>query len=84
VLFQSMEKLAEQDPEAFEGLSSSKTGTPARKAATKKLRDLIATTTNFPGVTGSITLDENRNASKPAVVLEIKGGKKVYNTTINP
>jgi branched-chain amino acid transport system substrate-binding protein len=84
VLFQSLEKLSEQDPEVFEGLSSGKTGSPARKAATKKLRDLIATTTNFPGVTGSITLDENRNASKPAVVLEIKGGKKVYNTTINP
>ena len=28
--------------------------------------------------------DEARNASKPAVVLEIKGGKKVYSTTINP
>ena len=84
VLFQSMEKLAEQDPEAFKGLSSSKAGSPQRKAACKKLRDLIATTTNFPGVTGNITLDENRNASKPAVVLEIKGGKKVYNTTINP
>ena len=84
VLFQSMEKLADQDPEAFKGLSSSKAGSPQRKAACKKLRDLIATTTNFPGVTGNITLDENRNASKPAVVLEIKGGKKVYNTTINP
>jgi hypothetical protein len=35
-------------------------------------------------VTGTITLDENRNASKPAVVLEIKGGKKVYNTMIAP
>jgi branched-chain amino acid transport system substrate-binding protein len=84
VLFQSMEKLANLDPEAFTGLSSSKAGSPQRKAACKKLRDLIATTTNFPGVTGTITLDENRNASKPAVVLEIKGGKKVYNTTINP
>jgi len=84
VLFQSMEKLADQDPEAFKGLSSGKAGSPQRKAACKKLRDLIATTTNFPGVTGNITLDENRNASKPAVVLEIKGGKKVYSTTINP
>ena len=84
VLFQSMEKLAEQDPATFRGLSSAKAGTPLRKTACKKLRDLIATTTNFPGVTGNITLDENRNASKPAVVLEIKGGKKVYRTTINP
>jgi branched-chain amino acid transport system substrate-binding protein len=84
VLFQSLEKLNEQDPATFKGLSSSKAGSAERKAAEQKLRDIIATTTNYPGVTGSITLDENRNATKPAVVLEIKGGKKVYNTTINP
>jgi branched-chain amino acid transport system substrate-binding protein len=35
-------------------------------------------------VTGVITLDANRNASKPAVVIEIKDGKKIYNTTVNP
>jgi branched-chain amino acid transport system substrate-binding protein len=84
VLFGALGRLHEQDPEEFKALSSSKAGTAARKTAEKKLRDLIATTTNFPGVTGTITLDENRNASKPAVVLEIKGGKKVYSTTINP
>jgi branched-chain amino acid transport system substrate-binding protein len=84
VLFQCMDKLATQSPEVFKGLSSSRAGSPERKAACKQLRDLIAATTNFPGVTGNITLDANRNASKPAVVLEIKGGKKVYNTTINP
>ena len=84
VLFQSMQKLAEADPAAFRGLSAAKAGSPERKAATKKLRDLIATTTNYPGVTGNITLDEHRNASKPAVVLAIKDGKKVYDTTINP
>ena len=84
VLFQSMEKLSEQDAAAFSGLSSSKAGTPARRTATKKLRDLIATTTNFAGITGNITLDENRNATKPAVVIAIKDGKKLYNATINP
>jgi len=84
VLIQSLTKLAEQDPEVFKGLSSSKAGTDARREATKKLRDLIATTTNYPGVTGTITLDEHRNASKPAVVLAITGGKKVYRTTVNP
>ncbi len=84
VLFQSMQKLSESDPAAFKGLSATKAGSPDRKAATRKLRDLIATTTNFPGVTGNITLDEHRNASKPAVVLAIKAGKKVYETTINP
>ena len=84
VLFTALEKLYEQDAAAFKGLSSSKAGTPERKAAQQKLRDLIAATSNYPGVTGNITLDENRNATKPAVVLEIKGGKKVYRTTINP
>ena len=84
VLFQALTRLHEQDPNMFKALSSSKAGSPDRKAATKKLRDLIATTTEYPGVTGMITLDENRNATKPAVVLEIKGGKKVYNTTIQP
>lgn len=84
VLFAAMEKLNEQDPTTFAGLASSKAASPERKAATKKVRDLIATTTNYPGVTGTITLDENRNATKPAMVIEIKGGKKVYRTTINP
>ncbi|HYM80477.1 MAG TPA: ABC transporter substrate-binding protein [Candidatus Limnocylindria bacterium] len=83
VLFASLERLAEQDPESFKGLSS-KAGTEARRAATKKLRDLIATTTNYPGATGVITLDENRNASKPAVVIGIEGGKKVYKASISP
>jgi branched-chain amino acid transport system substrate-binding protein len=84
VLFQSLQKLAEQDPAVFKGLSSSHAGSAERKTAEQKLRDIIATTTNFPGVTGNITLDEHRNASKPAVVLAIRGGKKVYNTTVNP
>jgi branched-chain amino acid transport system substrate-binding protein len=84
VLFSCMEKMASEDPTTFAGLSSSQAGSPARKAACAKLRDLVAATQGYPGVTGSITLDAHRNATKPAVVLEIKGGKKVYNTTINP
>ncbi len=48
------------------------------------LRDAIAATAGFKGVTGTITLDENRNASKPAVVLKIEGGKAVFNTTVEP
>jgi branched-chain amino acid transport system substrate-binding protein len=84
VLLQSLTKLHEQAPELFAGLSSSKAGTDQRREASRKLRDLIATTTNYPGVTGTITLDEHRNASKPAVVLAITDGKKVYRTTVNP
>jgi len=84
VLFGAMEQLATQDPQAFQGLASSKAGSEARKAACQKVRDIIAATKNYPGVTGSITLDANRDASKPAVVIEIKDGKKIFRTSIAP
>lgn len=84
VLFQSLAKLAEQDAASFAALSSARAGSDARKAAEHKLRDLIATTTNFEGVTGTITLDEHRNASKPAVVIAIRDGKKVFAGSFNP
>jgi branched-chain amino acid transport system substrate-binding protein len=48
------------------------------------IRDAIAQTKDFPGVAGTISLDENRNAVKPAVVLEVEGGKLKYITTISP
>ncbi len=84
VAFQKMQALHDQDAATFAGLASSKAGTPARKAATAKLRELIAGLANYPGITGNITLDKDRNPTKPAVVIAIKGGKKVYETTINP
>ena len=84
VLFTALERLAEQDPAAFKGLSSTRAGSEARKTASQKLRDLIADTQEFAGVCGTISLDANRNASKPAVVIEIKDGKKLYNTSIKP
>ncbi len=49
-----------------------------------KVRDAIAATKDFDGVTGKITLDAARNAVKPAVVLQVKDGKLVYVETINP
>lgn len=49
-----------------------------------KLRDAIAATSNFPGVTGQITIDAERNAVKPAVVLKLQDSKFVYETTIYP
>ncbi|HVP60116.1 MAG TPA: ABC transporter substrate-binding protein [Myxococcaceae bacterium] len=48
------------------------------------IRNAIAATRNFPGVTGTITLDEKRNATKPAVVLEVGKGKTRYVATIAP
>jgi branched-chain amino acid transport system substrate-binding protein len=84
VLFGCLKKIATDDPAMFKAFGSSKAGTPERKAAEAKLRELIAATKDYDGVTGTITLDQNRNASKPLVVLEIKGGKKVFNSSINP
>lgn len=49
-----------------------------------KLRDAIAQTRDFPGVTGKITIDSDRNAVKPAVVLKLQDSKFVYETTISP
>src|SRR4029434_844161 len=40
-----------------------------------KLQDALAQTKNFPGVTGMITMDANRNAIKPAVVLKLQDVK---------
>jgi len=48
------------------------------------VRNAIAATKNFPGVTGTITLDDKRNATKPAVVLEVGKGKTKYVATIAP
>ncbi|HYR75374.1 MAG TPA: ABC transporter substrate-binding protein [Pyrinomonadaceae bacterium] len=49
-----------------------------------KLRDAIAATKDFPGVTGVITINAERNAVKSAVVLKIQDGKFVYQETIKP
>lgn len=48
------------------------------------LRDAIAQTKDFPGVTGNITLDPNRNATKPAVVLQVRGKGYKYMETVSP
>ena len=49
-----------------------------------KLRDAISATRDFPGVTGKITIDKDRNAVKPAVVLKVVDGKYQYVESINP
>ncbi|MET0626362.1 MAG: ABC transporter substrate-binding protein [Pyrinomonadaceae bacterium] len=49
-----------------------------------KLRDAIAATKGFAGVTGSININESRDAVKPAVVFELRDRKLVYKETIQP
>lgn len=44
----------------------------------------IAETDGFQGVTGEISIDEQRNAVKPAVILEMVDGQPTYVTTIVP
>ena len=49
-----------------------------------KLRDALAQTKDFAGVTGIISMDANRNAVKPAVVLKLQDAKYIYQETIQP
>ena len=49
-----------------------------------KLRDAIAATKDFPAVTGKITINENRDATKSAVILKIEDGKFKYLETVEP
>jgi len=48
------------------------------------IRDALAQTRDFPGVSGKITIDSNRNASKPVVVLAIKDERIQFFEKINP
>jgi branched-chain amino acid transport system substrate-binding protein len=49
-----------------------------------QLKAAIAATRNFAGVTGTISLDQERNAVKPAVVLKLQDKKYIYVETIYP
>lgn len=49
-----------------------------------KLRDALAETKNFAGVTGIISMDQDRNAVKPAVVLKLQDTRYIYQETIQP
>jgi branched-chain amino acid transport system substrate-binding protein len=50
----------------------------------KAVRDALAQTKNFEGVTGNITMDKDRNPEKSAVILKITGGKATYESTVEP
>jgi branched-chain amino acid transport system substrate-binding protein len=50
----------------------------------KQLRDALAQTKDFSGVTGVISIDTNRNAVKPAVVLKLQDASYIYQETIQP
>jgi branched-chain amino acid transport system substrate-binding protein len=49
-----------------------------------KLRDAIAATKNFEGVTGKTTIDAQRNSEKAAVMLVVKNGKTEFFEQVSP
>ncbi|HKX11509.1 MAG TPA: ABC transporter substrate-binding protein [bacterium] len=49
-----------------------------------KIRDALAATTGLQGVTGSITIDADRNAKKRIVILKIEGGKVKFHKALEP
>ncbi len=58
-----------------------------RRAGTTEsaaLRDAIAATKGFDAITGTITLDEKRNASKPALILTVKNGGFQFVEKVQP
>jgi branched-chain amino acid transport system substrate-binding protein len=48
------------------------------------LATAIAQTKDFAGVTGRISIDEKRNASKPAVIVQMQQGKPVFVAQVYP
>jgi branched-chain amino acid transport system substrate-binding protein len=49
-----------------------------------KVRDALAATKDFPGASGVITIDADRNARKPIVILKIDGGKTHFVGSVDP
>ncbi|HTY40253.1 MAG TPA: ABC transporter substrate-binding protein [Thermoanaerobaculia bacterium] len=50
----------------------------------RRVRDALAATKNFAGVTGTITMDADRNPIKPAVVLKVVGGRFQFADSVAP
>jgi branched-chain amino acid transport system substrate-binding protein len=49
-----------------------------------KIRDALANTKDFKGVSGTITMGEGGDPVKSMVINKVEGGKFVYVTTVNP
>ena len=82
VLTSALERLRQEDPAGFKALCGPRSD--KQKPARAKLRDMIASTKDFPGVTGRISLDASRNAVKPAVFLGIENRAYKYVAAVEP
>ncbi len=57
----------------------------AKSLDKKDIRDAVADTKSYDGVTGSISINKDRNADKSAVVIAVKSGAFDYQATVpNP
>ena len=58
----------------------------ARAGSTEgeRVREALASTKDFPGVTGVITMDADRNPVKPAVILRVEGGRFRFAGSVAP
>ncbi len=56
----------------------------ANSADGAKIREALAATKDFQGVSGAITMGEGGNPIKSMVINKVEGGKFVYVTTVNP
>ncbi len=79
-----------RNPDAFAALGYDSVYVLAdalRRAGTTEgplLRDALAATRNFAGVTGATTIDANRDASKPASIIAIRNGRLEFLKTVAP
>jgi branched-chain amino acid transport system substrate-binding protein len=55
----------------------------AKEVTPEGIREAIQDTKGFQGAIGSITIDAERNADKPIVIVQIKGKKFTYHATVN-
>lgn len=87
LLCESLARLKDEEPGALETLCAAGSGGGADAGLTDaraRLRDVICGTSGFEGVTGEVTIDESRNALKPAVVLRVMGGDFRYAGVVRP
>jgi len=56
----------------------------AKSLTPQDIRDAIALTKDFPGVTGKISINEDHDAVKPAMIQKVADGRVRYEATINP
>jgi branched-chain amino acid transport system substrate-binding protein len=56
----------------------------AKEDTPKGIRDAIAETKDFRGVSGVITIDADRNAQKPIVIVQVKDGTTSYKAVHGP